>query len=87
MIVLSVLFAFIMILLAVLLLHTALQTRSALALKGEHPTVTDAELESYGKTFSRMLQCATVSVKDQHDDTEFAKLRAVVEEDFPLLHQ
>ena len=87
MIVLSVLFAFIMILLAVLLLHTALQTRSARALKGEHPTFTDAELESYGKTFSRMLQCATVSVKDSYDDTEFAKLRQVVEEDFPLLHQ
>ena len=87
MIVLSVLFAFIMILLAVLLLNTALQTRSARALKGEHPTFTDAELESYGKTFSRMLQCATVSVKDSYDDTEFAKLRRVVEEDFPLLHQ
>ena len=34
-----------------------------------------------------MLQCATVSVKDSYDDTEFAKLRSVVEADFPLLHQ
>ena len=56
-------------------------------LEGQHPTFTDAQLKVYGETFARMLRCATVSVKDQHDDTEFAKLRAVVEEDFPLLHK
>lgn len=56
-------------------------------LEGQNPTFTDEELKIYGETFSRMLQCATVSVKDSYDDTEFAKLRAVVEEDFPLLHQ
>ena len=87
MIVLYIILALIVLLLGALLLNTALQTRGARALKGEHPTFTQAELESYGKTFSRMLQCATVSVKDSYDDTEFAKLRAVVEEDFPLLHQ
>jgi carboxypeptidase PM20D1 len=75
------------VLIAALLINTALQTRSKRALEGQHPTFTDAELEVYGKTFSRMLQCATVSVKDSFDDTEFAKLRSVVEEDFPLLHQ
>ena len=56
-------------------------------LEGQHPAFTDEELKVYAETFSRMLTCATVSVKDRHDDTEFAKLRAVVEEDFPLLHQ
>ena len=56
-------------------------------LEGQHPTFTEDELNVYGETFARMLRCATVSVKDQHDDTEFAKLRAVVEEDFPLLHK
>lgn len=56
-------------------------------LEGQHPTFTEEELKVYGETFARMLRCATVSVKDQHDDTEFAKLRAVVEEDFPLLHK
>ena len=56
-------------------------------LVGQHPTFTDEELKIYGETFSRMLQCATVSVKDRYDDTEFAKLRSVVETDFPLLHQ
>lgn len=56
-------------------------------LEGQHPTFTDEELKVYGETFARMLRCATVSVKDRHDDTEFAKLRAVVEEAFPLLHE
>ena len=56
-------------------------------LAGQHPTFTQEELKVYAETFSRMLQCATVSVKDSHDDTEFAKLRAVVESDFPTLHE
>ena len=72
---------------AALLLNTFFRTRKARKLEGRHPTFTEAQLERYGMTFSRMLQCATVSVKDSYDDTEFAKLRAVVEEDFPLLHE
>ena len=87
MIVLYIILASLLVLAAVLLLNTALKTRNARVLEGQHPTFTDAELEVYGKTFSRMLRCATVSVKDHFDDTEFAKLRSVVEEDFPLLHQ
>ena len=87
MIVLYTILAIIAVLAAVLLINTTLQTRSARKLEGQHPTFTDAELEVYGNTFSRMLQCATVSVQDSYDDTEFAKLRRVVEEDFPLLHQ
>ena len=87
MIVFYILFDILLILAAVLLLNTVLQTRNARALEGQHPTFTDAELDGYGRTLSRMLRCATVSVKDSYDDTEFAKLRSVVEEDFPLLHQ
>ena len=87
MIILYVIFAAVLLLAAVLLVNTALQTRSARKLEGQHPTFTDAELETYGNTFARMLRCATVSVAEGHDDTEFAKLRSVVEEDFPLLHQ
>ena len=87
MIVLYIIFAIILILAAALLLNTALQTRHVRVLEGQHPTFTEAELDVYGKTFSRMLQCATVSVKDSFDDTEFAKLRSVVEADFPLLHK
>ena len=87
MVVLLIILAIILILAAVLLLNTAWQTRKARALEGKHPEFTEEELEAYGKTLSRMLRCATVSVKDSYDDTEFAKLRGVVEEDFPLLHQ
>lgn len=87
MLILYIILAIIVVLIAVLLINTALQTRNARKLEGTHPSFTDAELEVYGKTFSRMLRCATVSVKDSYDDTEFAKLRKVVEEDFPLLHE
>ena len=87
MIILYTILAAILVLVAVLLLNTVLQTRNARKLEGDHPTFTDEQLDTYAKTFSRMLQCATVSVKDSYDDTEFAKLRNVVEEDFPLLHQ
>ena len=72
---------------AVLLVNTARTSAKARKLEGQHPVFTEDELKNYGETFSRMLQCATVSVKDSYDDTEFAKLRAVVEQDFPLLHE
>ena len=85
--ILCTVFAVLLILAVILLGNAALQTRNARTLEGQHPTFTADELEAYGKTFSRMLQCATVSRKDSYDDTEFAKLRKVVEEDFPLLHQ
>ena len=75
-----------MILIAVLLINVFRVSATARNLTGQHPAFTEEELNAYGKTFSRMLRCATVSVKDSYDDTEFAKLRSVVEEDFPLLH-
>ena len=87
MIFLQIFLAAVVALAAALLVNTAMCARKARPLKGDHPTFTEQELEPYGKTFSRMLQCATVSVKDHYDDTEFSKLRRVVEKDFPLLHQ
>lgn len=87
MIVVGIVLVAVIVLLLLLLLNTALKTRHARVLEGRHPAFTDAELGVYGNTFARMLRCATISVKDSYDDTEFAKLRSVVEEDFPLLHQ
>ena len=87
MILLYIILGLIAALLAVLLVNTLLQTKNARKLEGEHPAFTEEELACYGRTFSRMLSCATISVKDSYDDTEFAKLRAVAEEDFPLLHK
>lgn len=41
----------------------------------------------YANKLQKMIQCKTVSVKGSYDDTEFAKLRNVMEELFPLLHK
>ncbi|MBD5083949.1 MAG: M20/M25/M40 family metallo-hydrolase [Clostridiales bacterium] len=45
------------------------------------------ETERYAQRLARMIRCKTVSVKDSYDDTEFAKLRSVMEELFPRVHQ
>lgn len=44
-------------------------------------------MKTYAKKLQKMIQCKTVSVKDSYDDTEFAKLRTVMEELFPLVHK
>lgn len=41
----------------------------------------------YAKRLQKMIQCKTISVKNSYDDTEFAKLRNVMEELFPLVHE
>ncbi len=74
-------------LLAVLLINTAISTSRARKLQGSHPEATAEQLKTYALVLGEMLHCKTVSVKDSYDDTEFAKLRAVVKERFPLLHE
>ena len=64
MVILYIILAIIVILAAVLFINAAIATSKARKLTGEHPTFTDDELKTYGETFSRMLRCATVSVKD-----------------------
>lgn len=41
----------------------------------------------YAVNLQKMIQCKTVSVKGSYDDTEFKKLRGVMEEIFPLVHK
>lgn len=41
----------------------------------------------YANRLQKMIQCKTVSVRDSYDDTEFAKLRSVMEELFPMVHK
>lgn len=48
---------------------------------------TEGQQENYARRLARMIQCQTVSSREQYDDTEFAKLRAVLAELFPLVHQ
>lgn len=43
--------------------------------------------QTYALKLQKMIQCKTVSVKGSYDDTEFAKLRDVMEELFPLIHK
>lgn len=51
-------------------------------------TPADADkAEGYAQQFQKLIACATVSVKGSHDDTEFAKFRALLEEEFPLIHK
>lgn len=45
------------------------------------------QIQVYARRLQKMIQCKTVSVKDSYNDTEFAKLRDVMEELFPLVHK
>lgn len=80
-----------MVVLLVILAFLAVLVVRALTVKGcplgevKHWT-TPEQAEYYSHRLSKMLACETVSHKDSYDDTEFAKLRAVVAELFPLVH-
>ena len=43
--------------------------------------------KEYAENLSKMIQCKTVSEKDQTDLTEFDKLHKVFEEIFPNIHK
>ena len=87
MVVLWTILAAIAALILILSVNTAVKVCAARKLKGEHPAFTEAELQVYADSLRQMLRCKTVSVKGSYDDTEFAKLRDVVKEQFPLLHE
>ena len=74
-------------LLAILFINTAVKSAKARKLTGAHPEFTQEQLDNYALALQEMIRCKTVSVRDSYDDTEFAKLRSVVEARFPLLHQ
>ena len=50
------------------------------------PLVSYDQSREYARQLQQMIACQTVSCKDSYDDTEFAKLRSVMEELFPLVH-
>ncbi len=72
---------------AVLLGNTAQKTARARKLTGSDPVPGPDELDKYTETLRKMIRCKTVSTEGSYDDTEFARLRAVMEAEFPLLHQ
>lgn len=87
MIILWLMLALIGVLILVLLVNTLLASAKKRKLEGSIPSCTDDTLDIYGQTLQEMIQCATVSVRDSYDDTEFAKLREIVSRHFPLLHE
>ena len=48
---------------------------------------TPEEQKEYALKLSKMIKCETVSTQGSFDDTEFKKLRQVMEELFPLVHK
>lgn len=45
------------------------------------------QADQYARRLARMIRCKTVSVKGSYDDIEFARLRGVMEDLFPLIHK
>lgn len=87
MIVLYVVLALLAFLAAVLLMITFVKKLKARKLIEKKDACTEKEIEYYSQRLQQMIQCKTVSVKDAYDDTEFAKLRGVMERLFPVIHK
>ena len=87
MIVLYVALAIIVVFIAFLLINTAIKSSKARKLTENKVVVTDNEIDYYTKRLQKMIQCKTVSVKGSYDDTEFAKLRNVMENLFPIINE
>ena len=51
------------------------------------PLMSYNQARDYARKLQKLIACQTVSSKDGYDDREFAKLRAVMEEQFPLVHR
>lgn len=74
----------IMVFFCILMGNTFINNRKARKLREkEVPPVS----ERYVQGLAAMIRCRTVSYKDHHEDTEFAKLRDVVRKQFPLFFQ
>ena len=71
---------------AICLLRAVHCRKTARKLVGSHREVPQEECLRHAQALQKMLQCRTVSVRGSYDDTEFAKLRDVVRELFPLVH-
>ena len=87
MIILFSVLAIVLCLVAILLANTIIAKNKARKLAEFKPFYNEQEIEYYTTRLQKMIQCKTVSVKDSYDDTEFAKLRNVMEELFPTLHK
>jgi carboxypeptidase PM20D1 len=73
--------------LLVLSYNAVTSKKKARKLTDEKIHLTEKEQLEYAERLAEMIKCRTVSVKGSYDDAEFAKLRDVVENLFPLVHQ
>lgn len=85
MIVLYIVLALLLVLIAALVIRTVVFTKKARRLAPEKENVSKEKSLEYAERLSKMIKCKTISVKDSYDDTEFEKLRGVMEELFPLV--
>lgn len=82
----TILYIFI-ILLSVVTIRAVLCRESARKLSEKEKKSTPESEEYYTKRLARMISCETVSNKESYDDTEFSKLRSVIQELFPIMSQ
>lgn len=87
MIVIYCVLAALLIFLIVLSVNAVRCKAKARKLGSERTYASSDEQQRYLDRLAKMIQCKTISVKDSYDDTEFRKLRNVMEELFPLVHR
>lgn len=87
MIVLYIVLALLFFLIAVLLFNTSIKKSKARKLADKNEACSDEDVKFYAERLQQMIRCKTVSVKGSYDDTEFAKLREVMENLFPVIHK
>ena len=51
------------------------------------PMMSYDQAREYSRKLQKMIACRTISQKDSYDDREFARLRTVMEDLFPLVHE
>lgn len=73
--------------LIVLVINAVRCKAKARKLGSERTYASSEEQEYYLNRLAKMIRCKTISVKGSFDDTEFRKLRNVMEELFPLVHR
>lgn len=87
MIVLFIILVLVAVLFALLVTRALITKKKARKLTDFKPFYNDEQIDYYVKRLQKMIRCKTVSVKDSYDDTEFKKLRQVMEELFPTVHK
>lgn len=79
--------AVVLIFVFILVINAILVGKSADKIEQKPVWHSDEEQKHYAERLLKMIECQTVSSKEKFDDTEFMKLRNVMKELFPLIHE